>query len=255
MKYSFKLSIAFLPFLFCISIQAQQIKNHTVVKQKLPPKSVITNTNNLKNSYSDDLFPCPVGAPTNPNPANGATNIPITGVFLNWSNGSGTTQVELRFGEFGSMATVYSGSPITSWPLPGPLDYETTYQWKVIDKNDTCSTFGPTWSFTTMQDPYQLYDTIIVHPKNIQFWTGSSDSLIKTDGEVNTIYPNVGWMIFDLSSVPPLYYVTSIQFYGYVNSTNWPYWSATPMGNINPLIADAQDIYTQIMTNTAQGTA
>jgi hypothetical protein len=96
--------------------------------------------------------PCPVGAPTNPNPPDGATNVPIAGNTATWTNGAGTTQVELWFGPTGNLTQVYSGSPITSFALP-TLNYFTTYGWYVKDKNDTCFTQGPTWTFTTVQDP------------------------------------------------------------------------------------------------------
>jgi len=95
--------------------------------------------------------PCPVEEPTNPNPADSATNVPISGITATWTNGAGTTQIEFWFGEMGSLTQVYSGAPITSFALP-TLNYLTTYGWYVICKNDTCGTQGPTWTFTTFQD-------------------------------------------------------------------------------------------------------
>ncbi|GMV00334.1 MAG: hypothetical protein AMXMBFR51_30660 [Ignavibacteriota bacterium] len=130
--------------------------------------------------------PCPVGAPDNPNPINGATNVSINLANISWTNGAGTTQVELQFGESGSMTTVYSGAPITSWAIPGQLDYMTTYNWKVIDKNDTCSTFGPTWAFTTIPDPNlsewcdafaNLQNWTVVGPMGMTNWSASNTAL------------------------------------------------------------------------------
>ncbi len=97
---------------------------------------------------------CPVQTPVNPTPADNATGVAISGVTLNWSNSSGTapTQVEVRFGLQNNMATVYSGAPVTSWSVPGPLQYNKTYQWQVINKLDTCNN-SATWLFTTMEDP------------------------------------------------------------------------------------------------------
>ena len=57
--------------------------------------------------------PCPVGAPTNPSPANGAINVPIIGNTLSWSNSAGTTANEVWFDN----EMVYDGSPITSYLL------------------------------------------------------------------------------------------------------------------------------------------
>ncbi|HQI41374.1 MAG TPA: T9SS type A sorting domain-containing protein [Ignavibacteriaceae bacterium] len=101
--------------------------------------------------------PCPVQTPENPTPANNAVNVPITGVNLSWSNGGpGTvapTQVEVFFGPAGNMTSVYSGAPITNWAVPGSLNYFTNYQWKVVNKIDTCNISSSTWAFKTVQDP------------------------------------------------------------------------------------------------------
>ncbi|MGB5288526.1 MAG: sialidase family protein, partial [Ignavibacteriaceae bacterium] len=99
--------------------------------------------------------PCPIDPPSNPNPPSGATGVPISGNTATWTNGVGATQIELWFGEVGSLTQVYMGAPITSFSLAPvePLSYNTTYGWQVIGKNDTCNVAGPVWTFTTMQDP------------------------------------------------------------------------------------------------------
>jgi hypothetical protein len=95
--------------------------------------------------------PCPVGQATNPSPANGATDIPLTGNTATWTNGALATSIEVFF----NGTSVYTGAPITSLSLAGvePFTYSTTYTWKVNGSDGTCTTFGPTWSFTTMADP------------------------------------------------------------------------------------------------------
>ena len=198
---------------------------------------------------------CPVGAPSNPDPPNGQTGVGLTGNTLTWTNGSGTTEIELWFGPVGSLAMVYSGTPITSYAL-GTLEYGTTYGWKVKDGDGTCFTSGPTWTFSTIPNPNLVIDTIIVNVGNAQYWTGNTDGATKVDGEINTVYPNVGWAVFDVSGFPPsTSAVDAIQFYGYVNATNWPYWSATPMGSVNPVTADAATIYSMVNSGYNQGTA
>ncbi len=116
--------------------------------------------------------PCPIDLPTNPSPADAATDLPISGNTLSWTNGAGANQVEVWFGETGSLTQVYDGSPITSLSLAPyePLTYNTTYLWKVVGKNDTCSVSGDTWSFTTMQDPNLV--TVFDEPfDNLNCWT------------------------------------------------------------------------------------
>jgi hypothetical protein len=202
--------------------------------------------------------PCPIDPPANPNPSNGTTNVNITGNSISWTNGVGSNQLEVWFGQMGSMVQVYSGSLITSWSLAPyePFGYNKTYGWQIKEKNDTCTVSGPVWTFTTMQDPNLVIDTVIVYPSNAQYWTGNTSGSTKVDGEINTVYPNNGWAVFDISSIPGnTTAIDSIQFYGYVNATNWPYWSATPMGTVDPLTASASAIYNQINNNTGQGTA
>ena len=99
--------------------------------------------------------PCPIDPPSNPSPASGTTDVPINGNTAGWANGAGANAIEVWFGPVGNLAMVYDGIPVTSLSLAAvePLDYFTTYGWRVIGKNDTCSIAGPVWTFTTEQDP------------------------------------------------------------------------------------------------------
>ena len=99
--------------------------------------------------------PCPVVPASNPLPASGTTNVSaLTPGNASWTNGAGTTNVEVFFGPVGNVVSVYSGTPITTLAIPAPLQYATTYQWRVVCKNDTCSGApAATWTFTTEQDP------------------------------------------------------------------------------------------------------
>ncbi len=101
--------------------------------------------------------PCPVGQPTNPNPPNGAINIPLNPGNATWTNGAGATSIEVYFGIFPALTLVYSGPPITSLAIPGPLNYYTEYGWRVVGSNGTCSVSGPTWKFRTIQNPNVIF--------------------------------------------------------------------------------------------------
>jgi hypothetical protein len=106
--------------------------------------------------YGTSGIPCPVEPATNPSPANGATDVPISGNTATWTNGSGATAVEVWFGPVGNLVQVYDGVPITSFSLAPvePLNYFTDYAWRVVNKNDTCAG-GPvaTWTFKTENIP------------------------------------------------------------------------------------------------------
>lgn len=200
--------------------------------------------------------PCPVDPPTNPSPANGATDVSINLAQISWTNGAGATQCEVWFGEAGNMTLQYSGSLITSWNVPGPLTYFTDYNWRIKGKNDTCTVAGPVWSFKTEQDPNLVIDTICVYPQSVNYWTGTCNASTKTQvSYVNAVGNDVGWMVFDITSIPSNATIDGITFTGYVYSNNWPYWSITPMGTINPLTATASQINSYVSNNYQQGTA
>lgn len=99
--------------------------------------------------------PCPVEAATDPNPANGATDVSNTLAQLSWTNGAGALTNELYWGtDPGNLTLVQSGSLASSWNITGgPLQYSTTYYWRVSEIGDTCNQNGAMWSFTTEQDP------------------------------------------------------------------------------------------------------
>ncbi len=193
--------------------------------------------------------PCPVGLATNPNPASGATNVPANLSQISWTNGAGATSIEVIF----NGSTVYTGSPVTTYTLPGTLSYSTTYSWRVNGSNDTCTTNGTGWTFTTESDP--SIGNVNVYPQSVAMWTGATNGSTKTDGVINTVFPNVGWAVYDVSSIPAGSQILDLHFYGYVNATNWPYWSATPMGTVNPITATGSEISAQIQANRDQGVA
>ncbi|MBS4033601.1 MAG: T9SS type A sorting domain-containing protein [Ignavibacterium sp.] len=198
------------------------------------------------------------GPATNPSPANGATNVPITASQATWTNPAGATSNEFYFGTApGSLTLLQSGSLATSFNIPpGTLQYASTYYWRVNEIDGSGTTIGPIWSFTTEQNPLLVQDTLDVYPQNLDYWTGTSNTTAKTDvSEVRTLRPELGWMVFDVSAIPASATILSSSFNAYVNANNWPWWSVTPMGAVNPITADAATIYAQADANTATGVA
>lgn len=92
--------------------------------------------------------PCPVGDPSNPNPADGAIDVDIFLQEITWDNPPEATECELFFGPVGSVYSVYSGPVISSFDLFG-LDDGTTYIWFVKEFDGNCWITGPVWIFTT----------------------------------------------------------------------------------------------------------
>lgn len=205
------------------------------------------------------LPPCPVVQASNPLPQDGATDVPVSLSELTWTNGGDAVSNELYFGTSPStMTLVQSGSLAGSWmidPSYLPLEYYTNYFWKVVEIGDTCSS-AVTFSFKTVQDPNLVTVIDTLYPQSVDYWTGTCSSTAKTDiSEVRTVMPELGWMTFDISSIPENADILSIDFNGYVNATNYPYWSATPMGTIDPVTGSASAIYNQISNNSSQSTA
>jgi hypothetical protein len=199
--------------------------------------------------------PVPILVPSNPNPPDLQTNVPITGVSLGWVNGPETENVEIWFGPNGRVLKLYDGAAVNTWSL-GNLNYNTQYSWFIVCKNSTTGVQGPTWTFTTLQDTNVVIDSIIVFPQNLNNWTGSCNISNKTQVSlVNGFNAEVGWMVFDITAIPNNVTINSVIFNGYLFDNSWPYWSITPMGNVNPVTDAASAIFNQISTHSGQGIA
>jgi hypothetical protein len=89
--------------------------------------------------------------PANPNPANAALGVPVSG-SLTWDFGTNTATYDLWFGPAGGMTQVVSGGSAGasgSYAYSG-LAYTSNYQWQVIAYNGALVTNGPVWNFTTV---------------------------------------------------------------------------------------------------------
>ena len=199
--------------------------------------------------------PCPVLQASIPDPADLQTNVHIAGVSLGWTNGSGTSNVEVWFGPNGRALKLYDGPAINSWPL-GTLNYGTQYSWYTVCKNDSCGTQSPIWTFTTVPDSNLIIDSINVYPQNLTNWTGSCNTSSKTQVSlVNGYNTELGWMVFDVRAIPNNVTINSVIFNGYLYDNSWPYWSITPMGNVNPVTDAASAVFNQVSAHSGQGIA
>ena len=95
----------------------------------------------------------PPGPATGPSPSNGATGQGVD-TSLSWTAGSLAESHDVYFG---------TGNPLTAGNFqgnqpgttfdPGPLEYATTYFWRIDEVNDDGTTTGVTWQFTTEAEP------------------------------------------------------------------------------------------------------
>ncbi len=95
--------------------------------------------------------------------------------------------------------------------------------------------------------------SVNVYPNNADYWTGTCTTSSKTQNSiVEAHYQTAGWMKFDISSIPSGVVIDSVVFHGYVNDTNWPYWSITPVSN-DPVSTDAATLNSDIRDEASSG--
>jgi len=103
------------------------------------------------------------GAPayaTQPNPTDGAGSVSLTPV-LGWIPGTAATSHDVYFGKTNPPPFVNNQTDSTY--EPGTLMANTTYFWRVDEKNNFGTTVGDLWSFTTEKAP--LPSGIVAHWK------------------------------------------------------------------------------------------
>ena len=83
---------------------------------------------------------------SNPSPANGATNVSTRSTLL-WTAGANTASHDVYFGTT-SPGTLRGNQSGTSFD-PGALAPNTTYYWRIDEKNVDGTTTGAVWSLTT----------------------------------------------------------------------------------------------------------
>ena len=105
--------------------------------------------------YTPDLLTPPPPLPPSPfaydpNPANGATGV-NTNADLSWTTGSGATSHDVYFGK-SSMPLFVCNQTTTTFD-PGTMTTGTKYYWHIDEVNDSVTTTGEIWSFTTFGPP------------------------------------------------------------------------------------------------------
>ena len=137
-----------------------------------------------------------VGQASNPMPKNGDPDVPLRDLILSWEPGlyPGTHTVyfseDMNAVESGT-AEVVSDVDANSYD-PGPLNYETTYYWRVDEVNDSPDKTvyeGSVWSFRA--EPYAM-------PIPAQAISATASSQAEGQGPENTI--NESGLVDDLHS-------------------------------------------------------
>jgi hypothetical protein len=180
--------------------------------------------NNPRDPITPDIghleySPCHVDLATSPNPLNGGYLIGLTGSTLMWTNGAGTTDVEIYFGPSpGALTQYYDGPIISSYAISltgqEPLTHLADYQWEIICKDTGptgCSAASDRWNFTaicvgTASNPTPVNGAINVgvtgnslmwtngaSTTNVEVWFGPVGNMIQLyDGPVISTYSLAG---------------------------------------------------------------
>ncbi len=143
-----------------------------------------------------------------PRPFNTQVHVSIN-AHLSWTAGEGATSHDVYFGtdstpDAGEFIQNQTGTTYD----PGTMNYETTYYWRIDEKNDDGTTIGDIWSFTTGIDypdiswntivnqswdpPARLDDFVGVHPRYLLTAADVNDLKIKiTSGTHQYIWNDV----------------------------------------------------------------
>jgi hypothetical protein len=173
--------------------------------------------------------------PNNPYPANGSINIPIN-TTLNWTGGDpdgDPVSYDIYFGTNNSPPLVVSNQSSTYY-YPGILQNQTSYYWKIIAwDNQSASTEGPIWTFTTEQlnqppyepnNPYPANESTNIPINTTLNWTGGDP-----DGDPVTYDVYLG-----TTTTPPIVSTNQTQNYYQPSTLNFNttyYWTITAWDN------------------------
>jgi hypothetical protein len=114
------------------------------------------------------------GQAHSPSPSDSEIDVAIDAP-LAWTAGSGATSHDVYFGTNSNPdAGEFQGNQAATVFEPGTLDYETTYYWRIDEVNDTGTTTGDIWSFTSQSE-------------SIDPLPGQATSPSPADGEIDVL--------------------------------------------------------------------
>ena len=178
----------------------------------------------------------PPGQATSPSPADGAINVGVT-TDLSWTAGTGSpTSRDVYFGTAASPPLVSSSQVPTTYDT-GTMSNNTTYYWRIDEKNAGGTTTGVLWSFTTIPAQY----TLTINTVGSGTVTKNPDQATYAPGTVVTLTanPSTGWS----------FSAWSVDLSGSTNPT-----TITMNSNKNVTATFTQNEYTLAVTTVGSGT-
>ncbi len=145
------------------------------------PPSILNGVFTISNCSSLDCA-------KNPEPPDGATNIPLN-IIISWRPSSGATSYDIYFGNSPN-PPFFSSTEYTSYSIKD-LNPKTKYYWKIIPKNqDTAASGCPIWNFTTKENDTG-YSYFYIVPAGAHS-PGGYGSFWKTDLSICNFSSNTG---------------------------------------------------------------
>ncbi len=176
--------------------------NDTTYYWRIDEKNAEGTTTGTVWSFTTEATTPPPGQASNPSPANGATSVNIN-ADVSWTAGSGATSHDVYFGQ--TSPGTFQGNQTSTTFDPGTMANDTTYYWRIDEKNASSTTTGTVWSFTTEAAGAAV--TITVNPavqyQLIQGWGACAGmSVVATDTRAQAAYRNLGMNLLRVAIEP-----------------------------------------------------
>jgi hypothetical protein len=161
-------------------------------------------------SFTTNAPPPPPAVPASPTPANGATSIATTPT-LSWTSPDAAT-FDVRLGTTNpppEVAVAQVATSATPSYTPSALQSSTTYYWQVVSRNDSGSSTGPVWSFTTAAPPPS--GNVVIYASDIPAealhgaWASAADATSPNGVKLTT--PDAGIAHTSAPLASPVHYV------------------------------------------------
>ncbi|MCX7835775.1 MAG: fibronectin type III domain-containing protein [bacterium] len=159
----------------------------------------ITELNNPFSSnmtnYAVEFFT--LGSVDNPNPSNGAVNVP-TNVIPNWTAAPSATHYDVYLGTVNPPPLFNSNQTVTYIVGIPTLPANTQHWWQVVAKAGAQTNAGPIWSFTTGSgvSPNAPSQGVVLNSLHNQLQIGWQDNSNNEDGF--NIYRSTDGIVFSL---------------------------------------------------------
>ncbi|MCD4819949.1 MAG: hypothetical protein K8S23_14795 [Candidatus Cloacimonetes bacterium] len=122
-------------------------------------------------------------APFSPQPESYSSSISPCLDMLEWTNGFGTSTIDLFFGtdytavnNMSTSARVISNQNVDSYEIPITLECNTVYYWKVLTRNSSGTTSGGLWRFTTLNCDTSRFEDFETGDFSSYAWVNSGDA-------------------------------------------------------------------------------